>query len=41
MNEQAAERAPNAIDRAQPMQDLLTERAEARDKRWAERLEVT
>ncbi|MCL7929261.1 protein phosphatase CheZ [Halomonas llamarensis] len=36
MTEQAAERALNAIDRAQPMQDELTERAEALDKRWAE-----
>ncbi|MYL24656.1 protein phosphatase CheZ [Halomonas alkaliantarctica] len=35
MTEQAAERALNAIDRAQPMQDQLTERAEALDKRWA------
>ncbi|WP_346797084.1 protein phosphatase CheZ [Halomonas sp. Bachu 37] len=36
MTEQAAERALNAIDRAQPMQDQLTERAEALDKRWAD-----
>jgi chemotaxis protein CheZ len=36
MTEQAAERALNAIDRAQPMQDQLTERAEALDARWAE-----
>ncbi|SHM27766.1 protein phosphatase CheZ [Vreelandella subglaciescola] len=36
MTEQAAERALNAVDRAQPMQDQLTERAEALDTRWAE-----
>ncbi|MGM0537391.1 MAG: protein phosphatase CheZ [Pseudomonadota bacterium] len=35
MTEQAAERALNAIDRAQPLQDDLSERAEALDKRWA------
>lgn len=40
MTEQAAERALNAIDRAQPMQDQLTERAEALDKRWAEWFEA-
>ncbi|WP_445001214.1 protein phosphatase CheZ [Halomonas mongoliensis] len=36
MTEQAAERALNAIDRAQPLQDALGERAETLDKRWAE-----
>lgn len=36
MTEQAAERALNAIDRAQPLQDELSERADALDKRWAE-----
>jgi chemotaxis protein CheZ len=36
MTEQAAERALNAIDRAQPLQDSLGERAETLDKRWAE-----
>ncbi|WP_445005359.1 protein phosphatase CheZ [Halomonas mongoliensis] len=36
MTEQAAERALNAIDRAQPLQDALGERAEALDRRWAE-----
>ena len=40
MTEQAAERALNAIDRAQPMQDQLTERAEALDKRWSEWFET-
>ncbi|MFI0473516.1 protein phosphatase CheZ [Halomonas sp. HMF6819] len=35
MTEQAADRALNAIDRAQPLQDELSERAEALDKRWA------
>ena len=40
MTEQAAERALNAIDRAQPMQDQLTERAEALDKRWSEWFEA-
>ncbi|CAM3984685.1 protein phosphatase CheZ [Vreelandella rituensis] len=40
MTEQAAERALNAIDRAQPMQDQLTERAEGLDKRWAEWFEA-
>lgn len=35
MTEQAADRALNAIDRAQPLQDSLSERAEALDKRWA------
>ncbi|MDR5893312.1 protein phosphatase CheZ [Halomonas mongoliensis] len=36
MTEQAAERALNAIDRAQPLQDALGERAETLDRRWAE-----
>ncbi|AXY42155.1 protein phosphatase CheZ [Halomonas sp. JS92-SW72] len=36
MTEQAAERALNAIDRAQPIQDALGEKAEALDSRWAE-----
>ncbi|MCH4562989.1 protein phosphatase CheZ [Halomonas sp. EGI 63088] len=36
MTEQAAERALNAIDRAQPLQDRLSERAEQLDRRWAE-----
>ncbi|MFY0989129.1 protein phosphatase CheZ [Halomonas sp. C05BenzN] len=36
MTEQAAERALNAIDRAQPLQDDLGSRAEALDRRWAE-----
>ncbi|QFU00088.1 chemotaxis regulator CheZ [Halomonas sp. THAF5a] len=36
MTEQAAERALNAIDRAQPLQDDLGERAEALDARWAQ-----
>ncbi|WP_431025839.1 protein phosphatase CheZ [Halomonas sp. H5] len=36
MTEQAAERALNAIDRAQPLQDQLGSEAEALDKRWAE-----
>ncbi|WP_089848070.1 protein phosphatase CheZ [Halomonas saccharevitans] len=36
MTEQAAERALNAIDRAQPLQDDLSDRAEALDARWAE-----
>ncbi|MDP3533798.1 protein phosphatase CheZ [Halomonas sp. M1] len=34
MTEQAADRALNAIDRAQPLQDQLSDRAEALDKRW-------
>ncbi|EPC04279.1 chemotaxis protein CheZ [Litchfieldella anticariensis FP35 = DSM 16096] len=34
MTEQAADRALNAIDRAQPIQDELGARAEALDKRW-------
>lgn len=36
MTEQAAERALNAIDRAQPIQDAMGEKAEALDRRWAE-----
>ncbi len=36
MTEQAAHRALNAIDRAQPLQDDLSSRAEALDKRWGE-----
>ena len=36
MTEQAAERALNAIDRAQPLQDALGARAEALDARWAQ-----
>ncbi|MBE0489547.1 MAG: protein phosphatase CheZ [Halomonas sp.] len=36
MTEQAAERALNAIDRAQPLQEAMGEKAEALDKRWAE-----
>lgn len=36
MTEQAAERALNAIDRAQPMQDRLSEQARRLDARWAE-----
>ena len=36
MTEQAAERALNAVDRAQPLQDDLSSRAEALDQRWAE-----
>ncbi|GGX80038.1 protein phosphatase CheZ [Litchfieldella qijiaojingensis] len=34
MTEQAADRALNAIDRAQPIQDELGAKAEALDKRW-------
>ena len=34
MTEQAADRALNAIDRAQPIQDSLGEQAEALDKQW-------
>ncbi|QJQ96571.1 MULTISPECIES: protein phosphatase CheZ [Halomonadaceae] len=34
MTEQAAERALNAIDRAQPIQDELGARAETLDKQW-------
>jgi chemotaxis protein CheZ len=36
MTEQAADRALNAIDRARPLQDQLSARAEALDKRWGE-----
>lgn len=36
MTEQAAERALNAIDRAQPLQDTLSEQAQSLDSRWAE-----
>ncbi|WP_136064748.1 protein phosphatase CheZ [Modicisalibacter radicis] len=36
MTEQAAERALNAIDRAQPIQDALESRAEELDTRWAQ-----
>ncbi len=36
MTEQAAERALNAIDRAQPIQDSLSTRAKELDGRWAE-----
>ena len=36
MTEQAADRALNAIDRAQPLQDDLESRASSLDKRWAE-----
>ncbi|MEE3215639.1 MAG: protein phosphatase CheZ, partial [Pseudomonadota bacterium] len=34
MTEQAAERSLNAIDRAQPLQDSLSEHAQALDERW-------
>ncbi|WP_447527370.1 protein phosphatase CheZ [Vreelandella sp. TE19] len=34
MTEQAADKALNAIDRAQPLQDDLADRATALDKRW-------
>ena len=36
MTEQAAERALNAVDRAQPIQDRLAEGAKALEKRWDE-----
>lgn len=36
MTEQAAERALNAVDRAQPLQDALASGAEDLDKRWQE-----
>lgn len=36
MTEQAAERALNAVDRAQPIQGELASGAEALDKRWAD-----
>ncbi|AMX03201.1 protein phosphatase CheZ [Microbulbifer thermotolerans] len=34
MTEQAADRALNAVDRAQPLQNEIESRAEALDKRW-------
>ncbi|MGP8289862.1 protein phosphatase CheZ [Vreelandella zhanjiangensis] len=40
MTEQAADRALNAIDRAQPLQDELAERAEGLDKQWADWFEA-
>ncbi|MCL5425809.1 MAG: protein phosphatase CheZ [Gammaproteobacteria bacterium] len=40
MTEKAADRALNAIDRAQPLQDQLADRASALDKRWAEWFEA-
>ena len=40
MTEQAADRALNAIDRAQPIQDQLADRASALDKRWTEWFEA-
>jgi chemotaxis protein CheZ len=40
MTEQAADRALNAVDRAQPLQDQLADRASALDKRWAEWFEA-
>ena len=40
MTEQAADRALNAIDRAQPLQDELADRAGALDQRWAEWFEA-
>lgn len=40
MTEQAADRALNAVDRAQPLQDQLSDRAEALDQRWAEWFEA-
>ncbi|RUR41369.1 protein phosphatase CheZ [Vreelandella populi] len=40
MTEQAADRALNAIDRAQPLQDQLAERAEGLDKQWADWFEA-
>lgn len=36
MTEQAAERALNAVDRAQPLQDALAKGAADLDKRWQE-----
>lgn len=36
MTEQAAERALNAVDRAQPLQDVLAKGAADLDKRWQE-----
>ncbi|MCW4151268.1 MULTISPECIES: protein phosphatase CheZ [Halomonadaceae] len=40
MTEQAADRSLNAIDRAQPLQDQLSDQAEALDKRWSEWFEA-
>lgn len=40
MTEQAADRSLNAVDRAQPIQDQLAERAGKLDKRWAEWFEA-
>lgn len=40
MTEQAADRSLNAIDRAQPLQDQLSDQAEALEKRWAEWFEA-
>lgn len=40
MTEQAADRSLNAIDRAQPLQDQISDQAEALDKRWAEWFEA-
>lgn len=40
MTEQAADRSLNAIDRAQPLQDQLSDQAESLDKRWAEWFEA-
>ncbi|MCA1772842.1 MAG: protein phosphatase CheZ [Halomonas sp.] len=40
MTEQAADRSLNAIDRAQPLQDQLSDQAQALDKRWAEWFEA-
>lgn len=36
MTEQAAERALNAVDRAQPLQDQLSEQAKTLNQHWAE-----
>ncbi|SDN37376.1 protein phosphatase CheZ [Vreelandella arcis] len=40
MTEQAADRSLNAIDRAQPLQDQLSDQAEALDKRWSDWFEA-
>ncbi|GEN27938.1 protein phosphatase CheZ [Halovibrio variabilis] len=40
MTEQAADRSLNAVDRAQPIQDQLADRAGELDKRWAEWFEA-
>ncbi|QNI01543.1 protein phosphatase CheZ [Halomonas sp. SH5A2] len=40
MTEQAADRSLNAIDRAQPLQDKLSDQAQSLDKRWAEWFEA-